>query len=168
MRRWAGVRRERKMPRYLYLEDDFERELEASNLDDAIAKAKLILSDTRWMGRPVLATMHLRAYVLEVTDDGDEEFYPIDAIIEPDEPECIDSEGHNWQSPYSLVGGIRENPGVWGHGGGVIIEEVCMRCGCGRTIDTWAQDYVTGGHMREVLYSPGEYEDDLNTAETDA
>src|SRR5262249_20410314 len=34
-----------------------------------------------------------------------------------DEPECAaDHAKHGWQSPLELVGGIAENPGVWGHG----------------------------------------------------
>ena len=29
-------------------------------------------------------------------------------------------------------------------GGGVVIAEVCVQCGCKRTTDTWAQDRSTG------------------------
>jgi hypothetical protein len=57
--------------------------------------------------------------------------------LDEDEPECSDLE-HSWQSPIELVGGIKENPGVWGHGGGVIITEVCMHCGCKKITDTCA------------------------------
>lgn len=55
-------------------------------------------------------------------------------------PPCEDgSEDHDWQAPYGIVGGIEDNPGCWGHGGGVVYHEVCMRCGLTRTTDTWAQ-----------------------------
>jgi hypothetical protein len=78
------------------------------------------------------------------------------------EPDCIDDDGHDWQSPHAIVGGIEENPGVWGNGGGVIIHEVCMRCACGRTTDTWAQDPSNGVQgLRSVSYSPGEYTEAL-------
>lgn len=64
--------------------------------------------------------------------------------IAPDEPQCEDGREHDWRSPYDVVGGIEENPGVYGHGGGVIITEVCTHCGAYRVTDTWAQDMATG------------------------
>ncbi len=66
--------------------------------------------------------------------------------IDPVAPNCADGsrDGHDWQSPIEIVGGVKENPGVWGHGGGVMIHAVCMRCGCARITDTWAQDRATG------------------------
>jgi hypothetical protein len=63
--------------------------------------------------------------------------------LSPPEPECSEGE-HSWHAPYSVVGGIKENPGVWGHGGGVIIREACKHCGAYRITDTWAQDETTG------------------------
>lgn len=63
--------------------------------------------------------------------------------IDPEEPECVADE-HDWHSPHSVVGGIAENPGVWGHGGGVIVKEVCAHCGVYRIRDTWAQRPDTG------------------------
>lgn len=77
---------------------------------------------------------------------------------EPDEPDCAPGYEHNWQSPIELVGGIKENPGCWGHGGGVIYHEVCAHCGCKRTTDTWAQNPDTGEQgLREVSYEEGAY-----------
>lgn len=64
--------------------------------------------------------------------------------LDPDVPTCADGHDHDWQSPYSVVGGIENNPGVWGHGGGVIIREVCAHCGTYRVTDTWAQRMDTG------------------------
>lgn len=63
--------------------------------------------------------------------------------MDPPEPECAAGE-HRWISPYELVGGIEENPGVHGNAGGVIVTEVCALCGTRRTTDTWAQDPSTG------------------------
>lgn len=75
----------------------------------------------------------------------------------PEEPGCAEDE-HDWQAPHEIVGGIKENPGVWGHGGGVLIHEVCVHCGCGRTTDTWAQRPDTGEQgLRSVKYEPGKY-----------
>jgi len=81
---------------------------------------------------------------------------------EPEEPSCDAGDDHDWQSPHALVGGLEENPGVHGHGGGVIIDEVCVLCGCGRTTDTWAQDRSTGRQgLRSVSYEPGRYADEV-------
>lgn len=72
--------------------------------------------------------------------------------LEPEEPECTGEE-HDWQSPVQLVGGCRSNPGVFGRGGGMCIDEVCVVCGCLRTTDTWAQRHDTGEQgLRSVRY----------------
>jgi hypothetical protein len=63
--------------------------------------------------------------------------------VEPDEPECTAPE-HDWAAPHDVVGGLEENPGVRGHGGGVTIHEVCRHCAEHRHTDTWAQDPSTG------------------------
>ena len=56
---------------------------------------------------------------------------------------------------------MAEDPGVHGHGGGVLITEVCRHCGCKRTTDTWAQNPETGvDGLRSVSY-----EEDAYTAE---
>jgi hypothetical protein len=79
--------------------------------------------------------------------------------IDPPEPECSGGK-HDWQSPIEIVGGIKENPGVQGHGGGVIIHEVCLHCGCERVTDTWAQNPETGEQgLRSVAYEEGKYAD---------
>jgi len=73
--------------------------------------------------------------------------------LDPPEPDCVDDNGHDWQSPHSVVGGLEENPGVYGHGGGVFITQVCANCGMYRIEDTWAQDRETGEEgLRSVRY----------------
>ena len=86
--------------------------------------------------------------------------------LQPKAPKCPgpDNEGgeHDWQSHYGIVGGLKENPGVWGHGGGVLVREVCMHCGCGRTTDTWAHDPATGEEgLESIRYEPRKYECEL-------
>lgn len=63
-----------------------------------------------------------------------------EAVEEPPAAKCVEADDgeHEWCSPFAVVGGIKENPGVQGHGGGVIITEVCRHCGTYRTTDTWA------------------------------
>jgi len=75
--------------------------------------------------------------------------------LEPDEPECShdDDHDHDWRTPHEVVGGIRENPGCWGHGGGVIMREVCAHCAYYRETDTWAQNPETGEQgLRSIRY----------------
>jgi hypothetical protein len=71
--------------------------------------------------------------------------------IETPEPECADGETHDWQSPFEVLGGIKENPGVWGNGGGVMIREVCAHCGRYRVTDTWANRGAEQGYT-DVSY----------------
>jgi hypothetical protein len=52
-----------------------------------------------------------------------------------------------------VVGGHRDNPGVFGHDGGVIIREVCRHCAAYRVTDTWAQNPATGEQgLESVTY----------------
>lgn len=82
--------------------------------------------------------------------------------IEPKEPPCPGEKAHDWESPYAILGGLKENPGVWAHGGGVIVKEVCMCCGCLKTTDTWAQNPSNGVQgLTSVAYSPREYRDEV-------
>jgi hypothetical protein len=68
--------------------------------------------------------------------------------VDPPAPACAEGHEHDWRAPFEVVGGIRENPGVWGHAGGVRITEVCYHCGAYRDTDTWATDPSDGtqGH----------------------
>jgi hypothetical protein len=89
----------------------------------------------------------------------------ITTAIDPDAPDCDDPRGHNWKAPHELVGGIEDNPGVWGSGGGVKIHEVCVRCGCGKLTDTWAQRPDTGEQgLDSVAYTKDEYTEQIEEA----
>lgn len=86
--------------------------------------------------------------VLVLEEDGtttelcmDRDSYSV--AIEPDEPECTEDE-HDWDDPHDVVGGCESNPGVYCHGGGVVMRYVCAHCGRYMVIDTWAQDRTTG------------------------
>lgn len=71
-------------------------------------------------------------------------------------PKCASGGRHKWTREHAIVGGLRENPGVHGHGGGVVIYEACARCGCARITDTW--DERRNQRRRTVTYEPGRYE----------
>ncbi len=72
--------------------------------------------------------------------------------LELSPPDCIDDHQHQWAPEQS---GCAENPGVFGHGGGVVITEICEHCGTKKITDTWADD-GSGGHRVEVRYSAAE------------
>lgn len=128
----------------------------ADSLADAIEQAEDWARDGDWDAEA--GTVWVHAYLIELDEDGEEiDSHRIKVQIDPDEPVCTESE-HDWQAPLAIVGGIREAPGVWGHGGGVTIQEVCLHCGCGKLVDTWAQDPETGEQgLRSVAYQPGKY-----------
>jgi hypothetical protein len=77
----------------------------------------------------------------EGSAEGGPEIHTIE--VPPTVAECWAGE-HDWVSPLSVVGGVAENPGVIGHGGGVKITKVCCYCGRYRIEDTWAQNPATG------------------------
>lgn len=75
-----------------------------------------------------------------VRSDGEPEYDETEIVsvaIHPVEPACVDGHEHEWCAPHEVVGGVVENPGVWGHGGGVICKRVCRHCGTYIITDTW-------------------------------
>ena len=129
--------------------------IEAVSLDEAREMAEDWLRDGMWDTSE--GTVYVHGRLLWTDADGEEQDEAVDVTIQPTEPACSVGE-HDWQSPHAIVGGLEENPGVWGHGGGVVIHEVCMRCGCERVTDTWAQDPSNGKQgLRSVSYERGKY-----------
>ncbi len=90
----------------------------------------------------ITSTVWFSIHVTPLDANGDGEW--IDVEIDPPEPPCSEGHKHEWKSPYSVVGGLRENPGVYGHGAGTVSTEVCVHCGAYRVIDTWATNPENG------------------------
>lgn len=89
---------------------------------------------------------------------GDDLVDSVTVALAPEEPECADGHTHDWASPHWLVGGLKENPGVQGNGGGVIYTEACPHCGAQKVTDTWAQNPETGEQgLTSVKYETGVY-----------
>lgn len=136
--------------KYVYIEESgYEEVLSVETEAQALERAHELLRTGNYDG-PCRA----RASVNVFDDDGDQvDLLDVVEDIPAPEPPCVEGHEHDWQSPVSVVGGIKENPGVWGHGGGVIIREACSHCGYFRVTDTWAQDPETGEEgLREVSY----------------
>lgn len=87
--------------------------------------------------------------------------------LDAEDPTCLESDRdfaeHHWDSPLSIVGGIKENPGVFGKGGGVVCTTVCLRCGCRRTVDTWSNGPSGQQGLTTEEYEPGHYADEVRS-----
>lgn len=81
---------------------------------------------------------------LGFAEDHDYDYKGYKITIDPKEPDCLSGMEHDWRSPYSVVGGLKENPGVFGNGGGVISKECCAHCGKYKISDSWAEDPSDG------------------------
>jgi hypothetical protein len=132
-----------------------EETIEAESMEDALEQAE------KWASEGEVDTSEGTVYgTVYVRDTLTDEQEDATVTFEPAEPECTHDEGHDWQTPHEILGGIEENPGCWGHGGGVKYTEVCMRCGCGKHVDTWAQNSSTGEQgLTSTSYTEGEYAD---------
>lgn len=128
----------------------------ADSLEDALQEAKEWVEAGDYSGAEKTIWVDVRVTQVGDADECDSATVQID----PTEPPCTSRDGHDWQSPHGIVGGITDNPGIWGHGGGVTIAECCMRCGARRDTDTWATRDDTGeSGMTSVSYEePGHYE----------
>jgi hypothetical protein len=130
-----------------------EETIEAEDLRKAMAMARA-WADGDWdtESGPVFVDV-------DIADENGNTVAWITEVFDQDEPHCLRGETHDWEAPHELVGGIAENPGVQGNGGGVICTEVCMVCGCARVTDSWATNPNNGtqGHTT-VSYATGAYD----------
>ncbi len=128
-------------------------EIEADDLDDAREQARDWVLGGDWNADD--ETFFVSVRILD--EDGDS----VDRIviaIDPSAPRCGSGEKHNWTAPHEIVGGLEENPGVFGSGGGVKIHEACSHCGTLRVTDTWGSDRSTGEQgVETVSYEAGKY-----------
>ena len=139
-----------------WITDDGNATIEYEDAEDGAEAAQDYVGDGDWGQSKETVWVHIQAWRegYAITSDPDDpedepEVVEVEAYeeghtvqLDPEEPECSEGE-HNWYSP-TWLGGCKENPGVWGHGGGVIIREVCSNCGWYRITDTWAQDPSNG------------------------
>jgi len=100
-------------------------------------------------------------YDVLVRPAGEEDEETVTVTVHPEPPSPLPEIGvHVWGDPIEIVGGIKESPGVWGHGGGVVMHDVCLACGLSRVTDTWAQNMATGEQgLRSVSYVDRDRED---------
>lgn len=146
--------------------------IQADSLDDAKKQLHDWARDSDWNMDEWDATTIQVDYALyagkwEPGDDA-EPAYEYRHTFHPDEPACIDTNTeHDWTSSVKTEGGLKENPGVFGHGGGVIIHDHCRHCGVQRTQDTWAQDPTTGSVLDCTAVSYARAADDFEREASD-
>lgn len=87
----------------------------------------------------------------------DREWITVEVGEDPPEPECYADE-HDWQTPWRLLGGLRENPGVWSKGGTTMVyRSVCKNCGCYRTETDYGCQRNPGQPTRSVEYDKADF-----------
>lgn len=141
------------MKTYNCTDGNADIEIEADSPSEA---AQEYVSGGDW-GSDDHETFWIKVYVTD--EEGYRECVKVE--VKPGEPPCTGDE-HDWQAPYEILGGLKENPGVWGSGGGVKYTLVCMTCGCGKHVNTWAQDSNDGEQgLTSVSYEKGEFRERL-------
>lgn len=145
--------------KFILRDEGAEETIEVESVQDARRAARRWLREGDWDLSS--GTLWVDAWVIPVVDDEEQDGEQVTVQLDPPAPKCCDGE-HEWESPHAIVGGCRENPGVRGKGGGVVINEVCTKCGCGKTTDTWAQRPDTGEQgLTTVSYEPGRYSEEI-------
>lgn len=135
--------------------DDGNAELGIDAESGAEAAAEYVRGG-EWGERRETTWVHVRTWRrgLALDDDGDvvevevsREDHRID--VDPVEPKCTAAE-HDWTEES-----------VRGHGGGVVVVEVCAHCGVRKVTDTWAQDRETGEQgLTSVSYQDSDEDSD--------
>lgn len=112
------------------LSDDGVNEIiEADSMEEAVETAEENWQGGSWDTKGIV---DVRVAAL---DDGGEEtgecsWVEVECGDDPEEPDCPDSDGHDWQAVFEVVGGLRENPGVFNAGGTTTVtRECCAHCG---------------------------------------
>lgn len=122
--------REKKMTKYVMREDSGASEIiEAESIEEALQEALEWASDGSYQERVIVSVR-----VIELDANGEQTDNQLSGDVEagpePKAPNCADGQEHDWQSPHEIVGGIKDNPGVWSAGGTrTTYRDVCAHCG---------------------------------------
>lgn len=122
----------------------------AESLEDAIKQGREWIEAGDWGDDCDGETLHCEVYEIVRDEDGDVnnsatrrgEMHDCSGTAPAAKPpECKDGTVHSWRAPHDLVGGCKENPGVFGSGHGTVsITHVCSRCGIYWKVDYGATD----------------------------
>jgi hypothetical protein len=148
-----------------YAADDGNCEVEYPDADSAEEAAREYVEDGDWGDwgdgdESFAINVGAGRVALFVDDDGDLDTkrYDWDGFVivqHPDEPSCdaADDGEHRWANPHEMVGGIEENPGVWGgQGCSISTVEVCLLCGTAKVSRSNSQGSDTAHDHDSVRY----------------
>lgn len=153
--------RESDEPRTWTLTEDGQEygTCEAGSVNEALEEARDNVDGSNYGGPESTVWIDVRVHCEDTDEAGSDT-----VVLQPEAPECTEG-AHDWQSPHEIVGGCPTNPGVRypGTGAGVVIEMVCMHCGCASTTRTDAQRPDTGQQFvgDSVSYEPGKWADEV-------
>lgn len=117
---------------------------EAADLSTGSADAD---HEIRWKYNLTIQVIDEDGDLAEITASGE-------ALDEPPiAHRCPEGDDHEWEAPHHLVGGLEENPGVHGsNNGGIVMLQVCRKCGTYRHTDTGATESATGATTTRTTY----------------
>jgi hypothetical protein len=147
------------MPTYAYTEPGFRSaDFQADTDNDADQFARSLLRGGDYEPGDPPATFRVTGHVIRVgPDGGEEDGWSVTVDIDPPEPACPvrKDAGHDWSNDHRMVGGLTENPGVFGSGHGQVrTVEACLACGARKTDDLGGTDSASGDNMRVITYEP--------------
>jgi len=130
--------------------------VEADSIQDAINQAEEWVADGSYDERVMV---RFSVYEIDEDDeqveDGESYTGEVEAGPQPEAPECTDGAEHDWQSPYEVLGGLRENPGVWSTGGTSFVHKyVCATCGTYKTERSTGAQRNPGEMAETIEYAP--------------
>ncbi len=165
------------MPLYRCSDGECSRTFEADSWDEAMDTAADYMSEGEY-GADENGTQRIEYTVYQlpasvkaklgdnVQIDGDMlsccESREATHVERPTEPECPHGD-HDFVSDIEHEGGIKENPGTFGHGGAVVCYSHCKHCGLPKTDDFW--DYDLDRYIPDGNTSYGEIPDDWPSQE---
>jgi len=139
----------RKVFRLRDLLSGVEELIEAESMQAAIEEAEDWAGDGDYDERVIV-----RVEIQELGGNWDSETITVEAgpLPQPPETECgTEDDDHDWTSPFDIVGGCRDNPGVWSKGGTrMVFAYVCSRCGLRKTVDH-AGEQRNPGELEETV-----------------
>lgn len=143
--------------RFKIWDDVINEIIESDDIDCAMDYAEEKWQDGLWDEKQLI-----ELYVQEIDWDdkpiGDVLTKYIEVGEDPAPPECYEAEDHEWCAPFDLVGGLKENPGVWSLGGTTIHTiTVCLHCGMYKK-ETHYGAQRDPGQLDKVEYTPGDDE----------
>jgi len=122
--------------------------VEAANMAEALECASTWVDEGDWSK----CSGEVCVRVTEMIDgeEGDWECTYVDITQDAEEPFCEQGDSHEWESPYEIVGGCKENPGMWSEGSSLTVKRCCSNCGMYKV--TKYKDYM--GSQETIEYGP--------------